>query len=277
MKIGFIGCGNMGGALVKGVSKAAESFEILLSDKAAEKTAALSKETGAFVSDTETVISQCQYIFLGVKPNMMTDLLKNIGNTLLSRKDRVVLISMAAGTSVPELREMLKKSTEDGTVQKKADDIPIIRIMPNLAVAVGEGMILYSADRTEDGEINIFLDFMRFTGVLCSVEEKMIDAGSAISGCGPAFIFQFAEALADGGVSCGLTRDTAMLLAAQTLKGSAALLLESGKHPGKLKDEVCSPGGTTIAGVLTLEKYAFRSAASEAVIAAYEKTLRLKK
>lgn len=118
---------------------------------------------------------------------------------------------------------------------------------------------------------------MSRAGKLCQLEEKLIDAGSAVSGCGPAYAFMFIEALADGGVQCGLPRDKAILLAAQTLLGSAKTVIENGTHPGVLKDAVCSPGGTTIAGVHALEKSAFRGAAADAVLAGYERTLELGK
>ena len=139
-------------------------------------------------------------------------------------------------------------------------------------------MLLYTAnDAVTNDEIDAFLHALSKAGKLDEIAEDKIDAASALSGCGPAFVYLFAEALADGAVECGLARDKANLYAAQTLLGAATLLLESGKHPGELKDAVCSPGGTTIAGVHALEQNSFRSAAMSAVTAAYEKTLKLKK
>ena len=126
-------------------------------------------------------------------------------------------------------------------------------------------------------QIEVFQNALSAAGILDRIPEDKIDAASALSGCGPAFVYLFAEALADGAVECGLPRDKAMLYAAQTLSGASKLLLTSGKHPGALKDAVCSPGGTTIAGVHALENSAFRAAAMSAVTAAYEKTLKLKK
>ena len=139
-------------------------------------------------------------------------------------------------------------------------------------------MILYDANAWVSDEcLDTFRNVLAAAGQLDRLDEEKIDAASALSGCGPAFVYLFAEALADGAVECGLSRDKAMLYAAQTLAGAAKLLLTSGKHPGELKDAVCSPGGTTIAGVHALEEGAFRASVMGAVNAAYEKTLKLKK
>ena len=163
------------------------------------------------------------------------------------------IVSMAAGVPVKRLKEML-------------GDCPIIRIMPNTPVAVGEGMILYTGDA--ETYMEAFLNAMHFAGRFLRVEERLMDAGMAVSGCGPAFVDLFVEALSDAGVASGLSRKDATVLAAQMVLGSAKLILESGRHPGELKDAVCSPGGTTIQGVRKLEEKGFRSAVIEAVIAA---------
>ncbi|MCD8146036.1 MAG: pyrroline-5-carboxylate reductase, partial [Clostridiales bacterium] len=156
-------------------------------------------------------------------------------------------------------------------------DYPVIRIMPNTPASIGEGMILYAAEGVTEEERDRFLYNMAAAGRFDALPESLIDAGSAVSGCGPAFVYPFIEALADGAVACGLPRDKAQEYAAQTLVGAAKLVLESGQHPGALKDAVCSPGGSTIAGVRALEQRGFRSAATEAVVAAYEKTKALGK
>ena len=154
----------------------------------------------------------------------------------------------------------------------------IIRIMPNTPASVGEGMILYDYnDAVTADQLADFSNALSEAGRLDHLPEKSIDAASALSGCGPAFVDLFIEALADGGVACGLPRAKAMAYAEQTLLGTAKLLLETGKHPGVLKDAVCSPGGTTIAGVHALENGGFRAATINAVTAAYQKTLQLKK
>ena len=150
--------------------------------------------------------------------------------------------------------------------------------MPNMPVAVGEGMILYTVnDFVSKEELDGFLASMQYAGMLDKIDEDKIDAASCVSGCGPAFVFMFCEALADGAVECGLPRDKALLYAAQTLIGSATMLIETGEHPGKLKDAVCSPAGSTIEGVKALEEGAFRADVMNAVKSAYKRTLELGK
>ena len=249
MKVGFIGTGNMGGALAHAAAQSPAPAELLLSNRTPEKAQALAQQLGATVSDNETIARTCDYIFLGVKPQMMADL----------------LVSMAAGLTLQRLREMAGLSC------------PILRIMPNTACAVGAGLTLYvpSPEVTEE-QLSAFLTLMSASGRLEPLEERLIDAGSAVAGCGGAFVSLFLEALADGAVTCGLPRDKARRYAAQMVLGTAQLALQSGQHTAAMKDAVCSPGGTTIAGVRALERGGFRSAAMEAVIAAYEKTLALK-
>ncbi len=265
-KFGFIGCGNMGGALAQAVAKSVSPTQIALCDANLEKAAALAESRGCGVALLEQVAQDCEYIFLGVKPQGFEGLFAEIAPILKARRDRFVLITMAAGVSLAAVEKMCGKN------------VPVIRIMPNTPVSVGEGMILYTAnDAVTEDEIDTFLHALSKAGKLDEIAEEKIDAASALSGCGPAFVYLFAEALADGAVECGLARDKANLYAAQTLLGAAELLLQSGKHPGELKDAVCSPGGTTIAGVHALEEGSFRSTAMSAVTAAYEKTLKLKK
>lgn len=264
MKIGYIGCGNMGGALIRANVKAVSPADILICGKGASRAETLSQETGVTVSTPEEISRTCTYIFLGVKPQYMAETLAGVKPVLQARHDRFILVTMAAGLTMNRIREMA------------GVDCPVIRIMPNLAASVGESMTLWCADATSAEENACFLDFMRESGKFAEIAENLIDAGSAISGCGPAYAFLFMEALADGGVRCGLKRDTAMLLASQMLLGAAKLLQDTGSHPGALKDAVCSPGGTTIAGVLALEDGAFRSDCAKAVLAAYNRTLELK-
>ena len=261
VKFGFIGTGNMGAALARALRKTVPGHEVLLSNRTAVKAQTLAAELNCRAADNKTVADQAKFIFLGVKPQMMKEMLDGIKETLAARTDRFVLVTMAAGIKIDSINEMLGAK------------YPVIRIMPNTPVAIGEGVVLYSA--SEDvfmDEITDFSNCMRNVGILDRLDENLIDAACAVSGCGPAFVYMFAQALADGAVECGLPRAKAARYAAQTLIGSAMLILETEKHPEQLKDEVCSPGGTTIAGVHALEKDGFRGAVMDAVKAAFDKT-----
>ena len=263
--LGFIGTGNMGGALARAACKSVPSDQVFLSNRTAEKARALAAELDCRVTDNEAIAQNADLIFLGVKPQMMADLLADIGPVLAKRESRFILVTMAAGLTIARIQELA------------GGNYPVIRIMPNTPAAIGEGMILYACgEGVAQTEEKVFLDAMAGAGRFSPLPEKLIDAGSAVSGCGPAFVDLFIEALADGGVACGLPRAAAMEYAAQMVLGSARLVLESGKHPGVLKDAVCSPGGTTIQGVRTLEEAGFRGAVMDAVIAAYEKNFNLK-
>ncbi|OQB48402.1 MAG: Pyrroline-5-carboxylate reductase [Firmicutes bacterium ADurb.Bin153] len=263
-KIGFIGTGNMGSALLRAAARAVDPSRILISNRTLGKSQALAAEVGAVVSDNAEIAAECKMIFLGVKPQMMAEMLKAIAPVLEKREDGFILVSMAAGVTIDRIRTMA------------GSPYPVIRIMPNLAASVGESMTQYSvSDNVPDDGMALFLDVIRFAGVCDELPEYLIDVGCAVSGCGPAFAFVFIEALADGGVECGLPRDRAMKYAAQTLCGAAKLVLGSGKHPGELKDMVCNPGGSTIVGIHALESRGFRAAAMDAITEAYQKTVKL--
>lgn len=257
----------MGGAIAMAVSSVLkEGYTLSLADNCTEKAQALAEKIGASVKDNLTLASECDVLFLGVKPQVMPILADEIKETLRSRGREVCVVSMAAGISLADYADML------------GADTPVIRIMPNTPVSVGEGMILWCANSAvNDEQKQLFIGLMANAGKLDEIPEKLIDAAGCISGCGPAFVSMFIESLADGGVLCGLSRDKALAYAMQTLIGTATLALETGIHPGALKDAVCSPGGTTIEGVAALEKGGFRGDVINAVVAAYEKTLKLTK
>ena len=261
---GFIGCGNMGSAIAKAVAKSGAE-RILLSNRTVSKAKALAEDIGANVSSNIEIAKSCNFIVLGVKPQKLSDVLDEISPILSERDDRFVIITMIAGVTVEKLLKMA------------GGNYPVIRIMPNTAVEIGEGVTLYCKNQNvTDADIQEFLHAFSYCGLIDSIPENLIDAGSALSGCGPAFVYMFIEALADGGVLCGLPRDKALLYAAKTISGAGEMLLSTNKHPGELKDAVCSPGGMTIAGVQALEKSAFRSAAIDAVCAAFNKSKDLK-
>ena len=261
--IGFIGTGNMGAALATAAAKV--TGDLLLSNRTPEKAAALAGKIGGRVSTNLEIASECSMIFLGVKPHLMAGLLASIAPYLSENPNSPVLVTMAAGVTIDQIR------------QAAGGAFPVIRIMPNTPVAVGAGLISYCWEGVLQEQLDEFQSLMRYAGTLDPLEEGLMDVGSAVSSCGPAYAYQFIEALADGGVACGLPREKALCYAAQTLLGAAQMVLSSGRHPGALKDAVCSPGGSTIQGVRQLEKHGMRSAVMEAVIAAYERNTRLGK
>lgn len=261
---GFIGAGNMGGALCKAVSKSCK--KLLIADHFTEKAEALAKKTGGQASDNKTVAQNSDYIFLGVKPQMMSDMLAGIKDDLKAREKDVVLITMAAGLSIDTIRKMA------------GGEYKVIRIMPNTPVEVGEGEILYTkGDNVSDDELCVFLDNMKFAGKLTPIPESLMDAGCSVSGCGPAFVYMFIRGLAEGGKACGIDEETAINMAAQTVLGSAKLLMESKENPSVLIDKVCSPGGSTIEGVKSLDNDNVEDVIVEAVKAAYQRNLELGK
>ena len=261
MKYGFIGCGNMGGAIARALSKA--TAEIMITDRSG-KAADLADELGCVYTDPVTIAASCERIFLAVKPQMMKDALTPLQKTL--RDNKPLLITMAAGIEITRIQELA------------GAELPVIRIMPNTPVQVGKGMTLYCFnDLVEEDILEDFLDDMAFTGHMDQLPEHLIDAAGVVSGCGPAYMYMFAEALADGAVACGVPRAQALEYAAATLAGAGEMLLQTGEHPGKLKDNVCSPGGSTIAGVNVLEERAFRGAVIDCVKAAYKRNQELGK
>lgn len=257
-KIGFIGTGNMGGALAYAASLS-KVGEIYLANRTPSKAEELAKKYNvSFVTNKEA--AKCDYVFIGVKPHQVEKLLKDLKDQF---NPNTVLVSMAAGVTIKKLEEY-------------AGDIKIIRILPNTAVMVNEGMSLYSYnDNISKDDIDYFLELMQHSGKLEHIEESLIDAASSITGCGPAFADMFIDALADGGVACGVPRKQAIRFASQMLIGAGKLALESNKHPDQLKDEVCSPGGSTIEGVIALEKGGFRASVINAVISSYNKNKKL--
>ena len=262
MKIGFIGCGNMGGALAKAVAKT--NNQLMLADFCLEKAKALAKELNCEFGTNQEVFSSCDMVFLGVKPQVMEQMLAPEKELICQRKP--ILVSMAAGLEIATIGAF------------SCVDAPIIRIMPNTCVTVGEGMVLYCVNSLVTDEIEkAFVGSLSFAGKLDKIPENLMDAGCSVSGCGPAYMYMYLEALADGAVACGLPREKAIKYAAQTMLGSAKMVLVSGKHPELLKDEVCSPAGSTIEGVKALEDGCLRACAINAVNKAYKRNKELGK
>ena len=261
MKYGFLGCGNMGGAIARAMSR--NTTDIAVTDRSG-KARELAGELGLTYTDNATIAAGCDRIFLAAKPHMIQDMLLPLRDALTERKP--LLITMAAGLEIARIEEFA------GT------RLPVIRIMPNTPTAVGRGVIPYCAnDLVTADTLADWLADMAPCGLLDALEERLIDAASALSGSGPAYVYLMMEAMADGGVACGLPRAKALDYAAMTLAGAAEMYLSSNRHPGALKDAVCSPAGSTIAGLRILEGRAFRGAVMDCVCAAYAKNKELGK
>ena len=259
---GFIGCGNMGGTLAAAAAKGVGGENILVADFDRNKILKHAQNYGTVPADAKKIAAECGMIFLGVKPQGLRQTLADIRETLAARKDRFVIVCMAAGVTLATVEELT--------------GAPVIRIMPNLPAAAGEGVILFCPGKGVTAEETAaFETLMRPAGMLQSIPENKIDAASAVTGCGPAFVCMFAEALTDGAVRCGLTREQAERFALQTVLGTAKYLLESGKDPAVLRAEVCSPAGSTIEGVAALEQGALRAVVMEAVDASFRRTKEL--
>lgn len=261
MKYGFIGCGNMGGAIARALSRSTKDFTVTDRSGRAE---ALARELGGSYGSTEEICREARAVFLAVKPQMLRSVLEPVAPELARRSP--LLISMVAGVEISSIQAMV------------GAEIPVIRIMPNTPVAAGKGVVPYCCSpQVTQAQLKEVLTDLSQAGLLTPLEENLLDAASALSGCGPAFVYQFIEAMADGAVACGLPRKTALQFAAATVIGSGEMVLATGQHPGALKDAVCSPGGSTIQGVRTLEERGFRGAVMDCIIAAFEKNQELGK
>ncbi|PID40321.1 MAG: pyrroline-5-carboxylate reductase [Proteobacteria bacterium] len=254
-KIGMIGTGNMGQALIDGLigSGAAQACNIICSD-ASERQLEIIREKFDIQTTTDNiaVVNAAEIIIYAIKPQIMSAVLKETADHLDMNK---LVISIAAGVPMAAIESLLNK------------DLRLIRVMPNVAVAVKEGATAVAAGGQATQE-DIQLAMAIFDSVGKSIflkENDLMDAITGLSGSGPAYIFMIVDALADGGVKMGLSRKDARILASQTILGAAKLLLETQSHPGELKDAVTSPGGTTIAGLHTLEKGGLRTALIDAV------------
>jgi pyrroline-5-carboxylate reductase len=258
VKIACIGSGNMGRTLMKGAARVAGGQNILFTDHTPAKAEAAAKEVGgaALISNREAV-KAAEIVFLAVKPAAICAVLRE--TVSFFAKDATV-VSMAAGVTLAQLAGELG----GGGPQ-------LIRIMPNTPALIGKGLIALAAPPDSDcGKVEKARMILSGAGTVELMDEKYLNAVTALSGSGPAFVCLFLEALADGGVLAGLPRDKALRYAALTVAGAAELAAQTGKHPGILKDEIASPGGTTIRGIEALETRGFRGAVISAVRAAYE-------
>lgn len=262
MKISCIGTGAMGGAIMRAICKKYDVKNIKVTDKNVELGKAFANETGATFVSTNKEVLDADYIFLAVKPQFLSDVFAEIAGSIPTN---AVVISMAAGVKLEKLENWAPKAR-------------FVRMMPNVCAQIGQAMIAITYNENiKAEEAATVKEILSSAGKVEQVPEKLMDCVTAVSGSGPAFVFMFIEALADAAVRCGMPRSQAYTYAAQTVYGSAGMVLENGQHPAVLKDMVCSPAGTTIEGVAALEKNNFRNAVIEAVTAACDRSIALGK
>jgi pyrroline-5-carboxylate reductase len=260
---GVIGVGNMGYPLLKAAINTFGKEEVIYSDPSPVRRQEVLMETGVAASANNIdVIKNCKFLVLAVKPQYFPEVLMEIRESV---SEEHVVISIAAGITI------------ETVVKGLSEKVRVVRIMPNTPAMVNQGMtgVCYSKAAFTDGEKEILHRFFSSYGKYEVFDESLMNAVVCANGSSPAYVYLFIEALADSVVKYGIPRDKAYTLAAQTVLGAAAMVLETGEHPGKLKDNVCSPGGTTIAGVSALEEYGFRNAIIKATDACYEKAVNL--
>lgn len=266
MKIGFIGTGNMGSGMIKGIINAqfVPNRNINIFDLDQTKTQILAQEFGITVLNSETEIAEkSDIIILAVKPNIYPIILEKIKDSL---NHQHIILTIAAGFPIEKTEKII------------GNDKKIVRTMPNTPAQVLEGMtaVAFNPNITDNEKITIF-NLLNSFGKSIEIEEHLMNAYTAISGSLPAYVFMFAEALADGGVLQGMPREKTYHIVSQAILGSAKMLLETQKHPAVLKDEVCSPNGTTIEAVRILEKGNFRATIIDAVKICTEKAKQMEK
>lgn len=253
-KLGFIGCGNMASAIIGGIiAKGLAAQQDVLASNHSQTSADAAHENLGIKTTTNNleVVEWADVLFLSVKPQKYQVVIEQIRPVLKS--DQIV-VTIAPGKTLSWLADRLGAQAK------------IVRTMPNTPALVGEGFTSYCANQNvSEDELAFVVRLLSSFGVALELDEPLIDAASAVGGSAPAFVYAFIEALADGGVSEGLPRAQAVQIAAQTVLGSAKMVLDTGKHPGQLKDEVCSPAGSTIKGMESLEKDGFRGSVIGAV------------
>ena len=262
---GFIGAGNMGFPLIKAAVKTFGREQVVYTAASQARRTSVERETAITASDNNPeVVKQCKYLVLAIKPQVFPKVLEEIKRSVT--KEHIV-ISIAAGITIDTIKESL------------SEEIRVVRAMPNTPAMVEMGMtgVAYSKDEYTEEEKSVLDQFFQSFGKYEAVDESLINAVVCASGSSPAYVYMFIEALADSAVSYGIPRAKAYSMVAQTVLGAAAMVLETGEHPGKLKDNVCSPSGTTIAAVKALEEHGFRNAVMKATDACYEKCVSMSK
>uniref|UniRef100_A0A146KRB4 Pyrroline-5-carboxylate reductase n=1 Tax=Lygus hesperus TaxID=30085 RepID=A0A146KRB4_LYGHE len=271
-KVGFIGAGNMAKAIGNGilVSETIKAEDIIISAPS-DRNLAFWKEKGVRTThDNAEVITFADIVFIAVKPQYFAGMIEGLKTTKLSVSKPMCFVSIMVGRTVKSVKEVLE------TVKGISGPFEVIKVMPNTPSMVGTGCSVMVSDKSSVFS-SVVRQIMELTGVCEEIPESLMNACGALSGSGPAYLYMVIEALADGGVKLGIPRDLSYRLAAQTMSGAGKMVMESGKHPGVLKDEVCSPGGSTITGVHELEKSGLRAAFMNAITAAAERSEQLGK
>lgn len=266
-KLGFIGAGNMGGAIITAACKQLRPEDVVIYDIDEKKTEVLSTATGCVAGHSYSdVILGVETVMLCVKPQFLDGVLAEVLPLFKAEYDRGQRQVVGSIVAAYELDALTKIFSNAGM------DMPIIRLMPNTPVMIGQGVILFASNELAvQADVERMMEQFQKGGLCRYTSERTLSIACPVFSCSPAFVYMFIEAMADGGVQIGLFRDQAIELAAQAVLGSAAMVLKSGKHPAQLKDAVCSPGGITIVGVTELEKHGFRDAAIQAVVKAFER------
>ncbi|XP_011254505.2 pyrroline-5-carboxylate reductase 2 [Camponotus floridanus] len=264
IKVGFIGGGNMASAIGAGlIHKGILNPDNVWVSGRTDRTHSFWRELGAHPTlKNNEVANNCNIIFLTVKPHMLDDALNTIVEKKAEKFENKLFISVLVGVSLEILHTKLSAVVTSPR---------IIRSMPNTPMMVGEGITVYCSKNAEPKDLELVDTLFSYIGISQSVPENTINAIGSLSGCGPAFAYLIIESLADGGVRMGVPRPIATKFAAQVLVGAGKMVLETGRHPGQLKDEVCSPGGNSIAGVHAMEKGGVRGSMMNAVEAAANK------
>lgn len=262
--IGMIGVGNMGSAIAKAILNA--GYSMILHNRTKEKLHFFAEELDAEVELVDSVadlINHSDIIYIGVKPHQFDQIFDQLKESISNSQPKV-WVSMAAGLKLDQLTQLTPSNHH------------WIRTMPNTPVEIGQGYIAYChTPNISQDSLQMFEESLVLAGVVEQVDESLFNAVTGLAGSGPAFIYQLIEAMSDAGVNYGLPREMSRKMAAQTVKGAASVVLETGQHPSELKDKVTSPGGTTIEGIVALEHAGFKSAIIQAVSAAVEKSIQM--
>lgn len=268
-KVGFIGIGIMGSALATAARKVLDPDDVIIYDRTLDKCQSLANEIKCKIAHSpQEIVDSAHYIILSVQPDQVIPLLNQLLPTFQShykKGEQRIIACIAAGCDL---------CIFDQLFQSVQIDMPVIRIMPNIPLRVGKGVLIFARNQVAtDEDVYGLMDNFREGGLCEYADEKTLLAATPVFGCSPAYVYMFIEALADGGSEIGLNRDMSIRLAAMATLGSAAMVLESGLHVAQLRDELATPGGMTITSTNEMERMGFRGALIQGVLTAYKRSL----